>query len=36
MSHRDVDLWIGQQEVISYLRKLRDEQQADPLNLEEL
>lgn len=36
MTHRDIDLWIGQQEVISYLRKLRDEQQADPLNLEGL
>jgi hypothetical protein len=36
MSHRDVDLWIGQQEVISYLLKLREEQQSDPLNLEAL
>lgn len=34
MSHREIDHWIGQQEVINYLAKLRDEQQADPLNLE--
>lgn len=36
MSHRELDHWIGQQEVIGYLVKLREEQQADPLNLEEL
>jgi len=36
MSHRDVDHWIGQQEVICYLEKLREEQQSDPLNLEDL
>jgi hypothetical protein len=36
MSHRDVDFWIGQQEVIGYLIKLREEQQSDPLNLENL
>ena len=36
MSHRDVDHWIGQQEVIGYLEKLREEQQSDPLNLEDL
>ena len=36
MSHRELDHWIGQQEVIGYLVKLREEQQADPLNLEDL
>lgn len=36
MSHRDLDHWIGQQEVISYLKKLLEEQKSDPLNLEEL
>lgn len=36
MSHREVDHWIGQQEVINYLVKLQDEQQSDPLNLEAL
>ena len=36
MSHRDVDHWIGQQEVVGYLLKLREEQQYDPLNLENL
>ena len=36
MSHRDLDHWIGQQEVIGYLEKLREEQQSDPLNLEDL
>jgi hypothetical protein len=35
MSHRDIDHWIGQQEVIGYLAKLLEEQQSDPLNLEE-
>ena len=36
MSHRDIDHWIGQQEVISYLVKLQEEQKSDPLNLEDL
>lgn len=36
MSHRELDHWIGQQEVIGYLVKLREEQQVDPLNLEDL
>lgn len=36
MSHRDVDFWVGQQEVIGYLVMLREEQQSDPLNLEAL
>lgn len=36
MSHREVDHWIGQQEVINYLVKLQDEQRSDPLNLEAL
>jgi hypothetical protein len=36
MSPRDVDHWIGQQEVIGYLEKLREEQQVEPLNLEDL
>lgn len=36
MSHRDIDHWIGQQEVIGYLVQLREEQQSDPLNLEAL
>jgi hypothetical protein len=36
MSHREIDHWIGTQEVICYLVKLLAEQQADPLNLEEL
>lgn len=36
MSHRDIDHWIGQQEVISYLAKLQEEQKSDPLNLEDL
>lgn len=36
MSHREIDHWIGTQEVIGYLVKLREEQQSDPLNLEEL
>ena len=34
MSHREIDHWIGTQEVIGYLTKLREEQQSDPLNLE--
>ena len=33
---REVDFWIGQQEVISYLRLLLIEQQNDPLDLEAL
>jgi len=33
MPHRAIDYWIGQQEVIGYLVKLREEQQSDPLNL---
>jgi hypothetical protein len=36
MSHREIDHWIGTQEVIGYLTKLREEQQSDPLNLENL
>jgi hypothetical protein len=36
MSHRDIDHWIGQQEVIGYLKKLLEEQQSEPLNLEDL
>jgi hypothetical protein len=36
MSHREIDHWIGTQEVIGYLIKLREEQQSDPLNLENL
>jgi len=36
MSHRDIDHWIGNQEVLNYLVKLREEQQSDPLNLEAL
>ena len=36
MSHRDIDHWIGQQEVIGYLLKLREEQQSEPLDLEDL
>jgi hypothetical protein len=36
MSHRDIDHWIGQQEVVGYLIKLLDEQRSDPLNLEAL
>lgn len=36
MAHRDIDHWIGQQEVIGYLVQLREEQQSDPLNLEAL
>lgn len=36
MSHRELDHWIGQQEVINYLVRLREEQQTDPLNLEDL
>jgi hypothetical protein len=34
MSHREIDHWIGNQEVLNYLVKLREEQQSDPLNLE--
>lgn len=33
---REIDFWIGQQEVINYLRQLRDEQQNEPLDLEAL
>lgn len=36
MSHRDIDHWIGQQEVVGYLIKLLEEQRSDPLNLEAL
>lgn len=36
MSHRDLDHWIGQQEVIAYLVKLCDEQQSEPLKLEDV
>ncbi len=36
MSHREIDHWIGAEEVIGYLARLLAEQQADPLNLEEL
>lgn len=36
MSHREMDHWIGNQEVLNYLVKLREEQQSDPLNLEAL
>jgi hypothetical protein len=34
MSHREIDHWVGNQEVLNYLVKLREEQQSDPLNLE--
>ena len=33
-AQREIDFWIGQQEVINYLRQLRDEQQNEPLDLE--
>lgn len=33
---REIDIWIGQQEVINYLRQLLDEQQNEPLDLEAL
>ena len=33
---REIDFWIGQQEVISYLRLLLVEQQTEPLDLEAL
>jgi hypothetical protein len=33
---REVDFWIGQQEVISYLRQLMVEQQDELLDLEAL
>ena len=33
---REVDFWIGQQEVIGYLRQLLAEQQSEPLDLEAL
>lgn len=36
LSHRDLDHLIGQQEVIRYIKKLHAEQQAEPLQLEEL
>jgi hypothetical protein len=36
MSHREIDHWIGNQEVLNYLVRLREEQQSDPLNLEAL
>lgn len=36
MSHRDIDHWIGQQEVIGYLEKLLEEQQSAPLSLEDI
>lgn len=36
MTHRELDHWIGQKEVIDYLVRLREEQQVDPLNLEDL
>lgn len=35
-SQREIDFWIGQQEVISYLRLLLIEQQTEPLDLEAL
>lgn len=36
MSPRDLDMMIGQQEVIGYLQNLLEEQKSDPLNLEDL
>lgn len=33
MSHREIDYWIGSQQVINYLVKLREGQQEDPLDL---
>ena len=30
---REIDFWIGQQEVVSYLRLLLVEQQTEPLDL---
>ncbi|QTP86391.1 hypothetical protein SSRP02_p035 [Synechococcus phage S-SRP02] len=36
MSQREIDHLIGQQEVISYLEQLLEEQKNEPLNLEEL
>ncbi|MEB3320167.1 MAG: hypothetical protein VKI63_04425 [Cyanobium sp.] len=29
MSHREIDHWIGQQEVLNYLRKLHEEQEIE-------
>lgn len=36
LSPRDLDILIGQQEVIGYLQKLLEEQKSDPLSLEDL
>ncbi len=36
MSPRDLDILIGQQEVIGYLEQLLEEQKADPLALEDI
>lgn len=35
-TQREIDFWIGQQEVIGYLRQLLVEQQSEPLDLETL
>lgn len=36
MSPRDLDILIGQQEVVGYLEKLLEEQKSDPLSLEDI
>ncbi len=34
MTHRELDVMIGQQEVIAYLKMLLEEQKTDEVNLE--
>lgn len=36
IAQREIDFWIGQQEVIGYLRQLLSEQQSEPLDMEAL
>ncbi|NBW76993.1 MAG: hypothetical protein EBR34_14525 [Sphingomonadaceae bacterium] len=36
MTQREIDHWIGQQEVIAYLKRLLEQQSDEPLDLENL
>jgi len=36
MTQREVDHWIGQQEVIAYLGRLLEQESEEPLDLENL
>jgi hypothetical protein len=34
MTPREIDHWIGQQEVFDYMRRLLEQQKEEPINLE--